>query len=936
MFNNYSRGSEWRRWDLHIHTPGTNKNDQYMGGSLEEKWDNFYKKIDEYVGDGSNPFHDIAAIGITDYLSIDNYKKVLRDNRLPSSIKLVIPNVEFRIKILAKVSPVNLHCLFNPEIVEILESCFFSNLKIEHDHNTYNATKSDLIRFGKKVKNSKTISDEEAYKEGVNKFFVNFDNLIQVFNENKELRENTLIAVSNNSNDGASGITTHKAYIEDGESQLTPTRENIYLHAHFIFSGNNKDTLYFLGKGADKERKIINKYGALKPCVHGSDAHCLERLFEPDKKKYCWIKADPTFNGLCQILYEPESRVRISSDVPDEKNDYQVIDKIDLNHENFLNESIFFNSQLNCIIGGKSTGKSVLLHNIANAIDPDQVTDKNQYCNHEPFNLMDAVVTWRDGSESKATVQDDNHKIIYIPQTYLNRLTDSKDNKTEIDKIVENVLMQDEEKKKLRDELDFQIRSIKEATESNVLDLIQKRRLYDDRQNIKKELGNKEGICKEIERLTLRQSNIKSNDALSDSDHEKYEAALKCSTQSKNDLHIIDNDSMKVEEIKTLFRKVSIDKMLSPEIYNFVVQFQDAQEKYLADKWDEQKKKLLDQLSKNKDAKRREVEKSGKIIKELAVKINESDELLALSKKIQEQNARLQRYKQLEEECKTIEADIEKDVSTLSGTLIAYKAAYDTYIEKSNELLNGDNNSDNLFYYLQTKFRSSDYFANVQAIFDKRSLRLFKEIFDEEDFNLEKLSVQNLRNLISAIISGKLAHKSAFDVTSALNGLLSDYFFISYTASMDNDSMDLMSPGKKALVLLELLINLDQSKCPILIDQPEDDLDNRSIFKELIPFIREKKTQRQIIIVTHNANVVLGGDAEEIIVANQDGEDTPNKEKQFEYRSGSIENDKPEKDRKGNILPGILNSVGIQDHICDILEGGKTAFELRKNKYNMD
>lgn len=62
-----------------------------------------------------------------------------------------------------------------------------------------------------------------------------------------------------------------------------------------------------------------------------------------------------------------------------------------------------------------------------------------------------------------------------------------------------------------------------------------------------------------------------------------------------------------------------------------------------------------------------------------------------------------------------------------------------------------------------------------------------------------------------------------------------------------------------------------ESKCPILIDQPEDDLDNRSIFDELIPFIRKKKIERQIIIVTHNANVVLGGDAEEIIVANQEG-----------------------------------------------------------------
>jgi ABC-type lipoprotein export system ATPase subunit len=61
---------------------------------------------------------------------------------------------------------------------------------------------------------------------------------------------------------------------------------------------------------------------------------------------------------------------------------------------------------------------------------------------------------------------------------------------------------------------------------------------------------------------------------------------------------------------------------------------------------------------------------------------------------------------------------------------------------------------------------------------------------------------------------------------------------------------------------------LANSKFPILIDQPEDDLDNRSIFNELIPFIREKKIERQFIIVTHNANVVLGGDAEEVIVAN--------------------------------------------------------------------
>ena len=58
---------------------------------------------------------------------------------------------------------------------------------------------------------------------------------------------------------------------------------------------------------------------------------------------------------------------------------------------------------------------------------------------------------------------------------------------------------------------------------------------------------------------------------------------------------------------------------------------------------------------------------------------------------------------------------------------------------------------------------------------------------------------------------------------------------------MDGDEIKKMSPGKKALVLLKLLINLAESKCPILIDQPEDDLDNRSVFVELVDFIRNMK-----------------------------------------------------------------------------------------------
>lgn len=152
---------------------------------------------------------------------------------------------------------------------------------------------------------------------------------------------------------------------------------------------------------------------------------------------------------------------------------------------------------------------------------------------------------------------------------------------------------------------------------------------------------------------------------------------------------------------------------------------------------------------------------------------------------------------------------------------------------------------------------------------------------------------------------------------------------------MDGDKIEEMSPGKKALVLLRLLINLADSKSPILIDQPEDDLDNRSITDDLIKFIKQKKVDRQIIVVTHNANVVLGGDAEEVIVANRDGINSKNETYRFEYRSGPIEETTAIYEKNGTLRPGILNEVGISQHICSILEGGEAAFNLRKSKYRI-
>ena len=143
-----------------------------------------------------------------------------------------------------------------------------------------------------------------------------------------------------------------------------------------------------------------------------------------------------------------------------------------------------------------------------------------------------------------------------------------------------------------------------------------------------------------------------------------------------------------------------------------------------------------------------------------------------------------------------------------------------------------------------------------------------------------------------------------------------------------------MSPGKKAFVILKLLLEFDTRECPILIDQPEDSLDNRAIYKELVQYIKDKKKTRQIILVTHNSNVVVSADSENVIVANQHGSKNINDGNiRFQYINGSLENSKMRNDGYNEEIDSILPSQGIREHVCDILEGGQEAFEKREKKY---
>ena len=146
-----------------------------------------------------------------------------------------------------------------------------------------------------------------------------------------------------------------------------------------------------------------------------------------------------------------------------------------------------------------------------------------------------------------------------------------------------------------------------------------------------------------------------------------------------------------------------------------------------------------------------------------------------------------------------------------------------------------------------------------------------------------------------------------------------------------DDEFQDMSQGKKSFVILKLLLEFSDDKKPVLIDQPEDSLDNRAIYYELRQYLLDTKKNRQIIVVTHNPNVVVGADAENVVVAHQQNKIEKNSnDKVFQYINGSLENTKI---RDMN-CKFILESQGIREHIFDVLEGGREAFKKREQRYS--
>jgi len=139
-----------------------------------------------------------------------------------------------------------------------------------------------------------------------------------------------------------------------------------------------------------------------------------------------------------------------------------------------------------------------------------------------------------------------------------------------------------------------------------------------------------------------------------------------------------------------------------------------------------------------------------------------------------------------------------------------------------------------------------------------------------------------------------------------------DFLYPKYQLEWNGQPLDILSPGERGAVLLLFYLLVDKGDLPLIIDQPEENLDNQTVYRLLVPALKRTRERRQVIIVTHNPNLAVVCDADQIIYAQLNKKNN----NEVSYTAGSIEN--PTMNRK----------------ILDVLEGTRPAFQNRGSKYH--
>ncbi len=434
-------GSIWRRWDLHLHAPGTKLSDGY-GASDEGTLKEYVEKLEA---------SDVQVFGITDYFSFDGYfaVKTAYQASYPQGEKLFIPNIEFRLTetISKDARHVNAHVLFDP--IMAAEAKLRTLLSDLLTHFT---------RGGSRVRCSE-LSSKRDYEQAT----VSISDLLKALEAVFPDRSAYMIVTAAN-NDGLKGVDTKSPRSLSISDELDKASD--------AFFGSSKNTGYFLKTDRYEDSTTSER----KPVFSGSDAHSFEDLprLSGDEAGFeaTWIKADLTFRGLRQTLFEPEGRVHIGERptvlIRQDQDSTRFISELKIDHVAgysgangawFKDVVLPFNPELTAIIGNKGSGKSAVADIIGLLGESRQfehfsfLTDRAQNRKFRQKGYAEnfiAKLSWASGATPEKRLDQDvdlrkPEVVKYLPQNYFESLTNEIEVKAFREEIEEVVFSHVEE-----------------------------------------------------------------------------------------------------------------------------------------------------------------------------------------------------------------------------------------------------------------------------------------------------------------------------------------------------------------------------------------------------------------------------------------------------------------------------------------------------------
>lgn len=976
-----SQGSIWRRWDPHLHLPGTLLNDQFGDLSVEEA-----------LGALAAAQPTIEAIGVTDYFTTASYRRAASalESGVAPSIRFALPNVELRLdNATSSNRAVNIHLLCPPEEVDALDR-FIGGLEFSWTGTKYRADPDGLVQLGRDYSQDTHLDEAAALRVGATQFKVNFEGLREQLLTNKWASKNVLVAVAGGEGDGTSGI-------RDEAGSFRARRESIEALADIILSGNPKQAQFWLGDGALAEHELVRVYGGLKLCLHGSDAHDLARLGVPDNDRFCWLNGDPTFDTLRLACLAPRTRAHIGREPPNVSSTHGRIVSLHVpGSEWFVNETVDLNPGLVAIIGARGSGKTALADLVAAGAGST-----------EPFNNPSSFVS-RAGRlirDSLATVEWSHDEITtcdfgsgqaaepplrpvrYLSQQFVERLCASDGISDALLSEIERVIFeswpldQRQRATTFGELLDIRLTSTRERESAEldaVLDLsgrvtearLRQRMLPTQRNELKEQETQLKTLDEQIEKLTssadkesatrlrlvssalrTRQEEVQKLDrrrtglqglqsavqSARSTSFPRYLERLQDEHRAAG-LTDADWDAFKIEfagdvggilvraleqvgdDIAKLTgttvgdsRSAALDEYGQDELLKCSVNELKAEAKRLEELvgLDAARSRELRNLTEAASKARTRIERLTRAIER--AETEQTDELVA--RRLEHYGAYFKALLEEESELRQLYAPLDAVLREFGASVAKLRFV----VRRVVDVLAWANEGETLLdLRKEGRFRGEGELARVAQ--DE-----LVPAWETGDAQAAASAIGNFSVKYSGDLrKQRLVRSDGREAVGQWERDLSRWLYrtahirLRYSLEYDGLSIERLSPGTRGIVLLLLYLAVDQKeRDPLIIDQPEENLDPESVYSELVELFRSASQRRQIIMVTHNANLVVNTDVDQVIVAH----------------CGSLaEGRLPEL----GYIGGGLEDPQIRRLVCEVLEGGAEAFRQRARRLGLD